>query len=104
MKDFAKVVQYSREALAISLPDKQFFIHYLGVAAYELKEYQKAVPYFYQVIEIDPQHTDAFYYLGLCLNALGQEEKGKAVLRQAAILYQTEGPSIKEDELNVRVF
>lgn len=64
--------------------------------AYDEKQYEEALGFLREALELDPNNVDAFYYLGLVRIATGKVEEATDVLEQArirdpkdeAILYQ----------------
>lgn len=44
-----------------------------GVALYNKKDYQAAIPYFDKAIEIDPDYVDAYFNAGVCYSNIGYE-------------------------------
>ena len=104
LKRLSDVNQYAKEALSLAFPAPEFFVYYLGAEAYESKEYQNAMAFFYRVLKVNPKHAEALHYLGGCLKVLGQEEKAGEIFKRAAIAKEMYGSSIDEDKIDARLF
>ena len=105
LKDFPEALRYAASALGPDIAHQDFLYYYAGLAAYNLKRYDQSVYFLKECIKKNPQHADAFYYLGLCLKALGKEEMALVSLQQAAVLHQTVGPLLPIAEgMNPQIF
>lgn len=71
-------------------------IFYLGVAYYELQDYDKAIATFERCLKSNPVLSDAKYYYGCALIRKGDEVKGKAFINEAREDAK-EGKTINED-------
>lgn len=72
------------------LPEPPFenpsYVFLIGRAFYELGEAEKAVPYIEEAVRNDPNHADAFYYLGLLRDDAGDIRGAvEAFLRSRAL-------------------
>ena len=50
-------------------------LNFLGIIHLNLKNYKRAINYFYQVLSIVKNHAVAFYNLGFCLEQIGDEKR-----------------------------
>ena len=61
------------EQLIAKEPQSKMANYAMGVALYNKKDYEKAIPYFDKAIEIDPEYVDAYYNAGVCYSNIGYE-------------------------------
>lgn len=76
--NWPEAVSQYRKALSYEpcSPDLWYFIHNnLGFSLNQLGEYDAAIPYLKQAIEIEPRRSNAYKNLGLALEALGELSK-----------------------------
>jgi len=78
------------------------FYYYGGVAAYNLKYYEKAVELLQIALQKDPRNSDAVYYFGLCLKVAGKQDMAEAVLTKAEFLHK-QGIDVLSPFLKARV-
>lgn len=69
---------------------------YLGVAAYELKEYKSAIEYFNTSLKVYANFADALYYKGISQYKLGKKEEAESTLRMAK---ENRENTINEDQV-----
>lgn len=105
LKDFSKIMGYSKEAFALGTPDAEFFLYQQGLLVLKSGGYAQALRIFQKIVEINPRNAGAFYSLGVCLKALGQENKGEQALQQAKFLSDTARADLpKKNEFKLRLF
>lgn len=105
MKDFKAMFYYANEAIELGFQPQSDFYFYAGIASYQLKEYERAVYLFQECTKMDSDYTDAFYYLGLSLKALGKEELAVKTIRKSVVLYNTIGSRLgKEDRVELEIY
>ena len=101
-KNFFAMLDAANAALAAKFPEEEFFYYYAGVAAYQLKDYAKAADLLQRCIQEDPKLSDAYYFLGLSLKALGKEDEGEKFLGQGTVL-KGSGNSMQSSEKEFRL-
>lgn len=57
-----------------------------GIAAFDQKRYQRAAPYFQNIITADPNHIEALYYLGRTKHAQGKNTEALLLLEKVLAL------------------
>ncbi|MEO7659007.1 MAG: hypothetical protein ABIV48_05275, partial [Pyrinomonadaceae bacterium] len=69
-------------------PNYYLALHRMGKELFLAKNYEKAIPFFYKAIEINPKSATSFYYLGYSMHNLGKDFNKAATmsLEEAAIL------------------
>jgi tetratricopeptide (TPR) repeat protein len=58
-------------------PNNPLYSYNLGISLFKLKNYEKAVPYFQETLEIRDPFNDSFYYLAASYVELGQIDEAK---------------------------
>jgi len=105
LKNYEEVMRIARFVITSGLDHQEFFYYYAGLAAYELKEYQKAIALLELAVEKAPHHADTFRYLGLCLKALGRDKDAVKAVARFIILSKTKDPGIlREDEIDLQAY
>ncbi len=103
-KDFSQMFKDSLYAIKARLDDNGIFYYYAGVAAYELKEYRKAITFLKQYSKINVNDSDAAYYRGLSLRGLKKEREAKTFFKKAVELQKAQGIYFnKIDNINLRI-
>jgi len=51
----------------------------LGCIAFRKKEYQEAIRYFRELLDIDRQDHEVFYYLGCACQQMGLQSEGRSL-------------------------
>lgn len=82
-------VEEAKKCMA-RLPDPPYengsYVFLIGRAYYELGETEKAAPFIEEAVRADPTHADAFYYLGLLRDDVGDARGAvEAFLRSRAL-------------------
>ena len=104
-QDYSSVIEYATQALILELPEEDFFLYYLGRAAYEKGLYEQAIGILQDAVEINSDHVDATYYLGLSIKAFGLEQMGNGILLRADKLREEIGETEPEESgIDVRIF
>ncbi len=69
-------------------PNYYLALHRMGKELFTAKNYEKAIPYFYNATEVNPKSATSFYYLGFAMHNLGKSYNKAATvsLEQAATL------------------
>jgi tetratricopeptide (TPR) repeat protein len=87
---------------AQALPNGDARAHFdRGVEAYRANRDEEAVEAFRQAAQLDPDFAEAYYRLGLALNATGQSEESDKSFEQAIKLYEK---LTKRDPKNANAF
>jgi len=86
LNEFEKMFNIAVNAIKSNFDQEGYFFCYAGLAAYEMKDYKKAIELLNESIRKNSDHPDALNYLGLSLKALGQEKQSKEVLSKASVL------------------
>ena len=60
----------------------------VGISHFVKGEYEQAIPEFEKSIELEPNHTDSYYYLGQCYLQMGIIEYNKKNIFKASRLYR----------------
>ena len=98
LRDFSRSFIYANYALSQNFEPRDFFYYYAGIAAYELKEFERASVLFKTCIEINPARSEAVSFLGRSLKELGEEDLSARVLSQVEGFVRKEGSSLLEGE------
>lgn len=91
-KDFDKTIRERGEDWIHFLE-----LFYMGAIQYELRNYDKAIGYFDKTLHTYTNFSDAKYYKGLCLLALGERTKAELLMREGKRDFE-QGYSINEDD------
>jgi tetratricopeptide (TPR) repeat protein len=70
LNNYPAVVRVSQLALDKGMSGKAIFYYYLGVGAFQLKQYENAARVFQKCVELNPRFQDAYRWLGLCYREL----------------------------------
>ncbi|MES2779226.1 MAG: tetratricopeptide repeat protein [Bacteroidota bacterium] len=73
-------------------------LFYLGIAQFELGDYNNAIQTFDKALALYPEFSDAHYYKGKCYECTGQTEAAEACLKQART-DSDKGYTINEDSV-----
>ncbi len=74
-------------------PGDEIFLYYGGVAAYEMKLFDKALILFQQFLSAFPMSAEGMRYLGLTLQGMGQEDAAREFLSRAEHMARQGAPS-----------
>jgi len=94
LHNFAEMFQCARTAIASNLNDDGSFYYYAGLAAYKMGLYKESAYFLQEYTAKNSDFANAFYYLGLSLRALGNEDLSVKALGRAKLLRLTEGSEI----------
>ena len=97
MKKYEDVVRTASLAIKTGSDDPDFFNLYLGIAAYNLNEYGRAVSFLKKAINKNPNNGDAYRYLGLSIKQLGNEKLGGNLITRAKQLTHAHGSFIENE-------
>jgi len=107
LEEFPAVLHNATYAIEKNLGDKRIFHYYGGIAAYKLGWYAQAINLLQKYVYSGHKDisSDAFLYLGLSLEAIGQKGRANVFLKQAEAAKGTKDPSISiEDKVTVQIF
>ena len=94
LHNFVEMFRCARTAIASNLNEDGSFYYYAGLAAYKMGLYKEAAYFLQEYTAKNSDFANAFYYLGLSLRALGNEDLSARALGRAKLLRQTEGTEI----------
>ena len=96
---------HSLYAIEAGIDPQDFFYFQAGVAAYELGEFEKAIPLLHASIQLNPNHVESFHYLGLSLQALNKEDIAQQAFERENFLRNV-NPELNnhEDEFDIQIF
>jgi tetratricopeptide (TPR) repeat protein len=83
LKDYSAMIRIAEMAQQSGFFDKSQFYFYLGLAAYGLNDYGKAVTLLQQSISLNAANPEAFAYMGLSLQTLNKADVAAQFLLQA---------------------
>ena len=107
INDYDKALEYYLKALALDAvsesKNKGIYV-YLNTRAgsiyYQMKDYPQAIEYLESAIKMSPQNVEAYYYLGLSYDKIGETEKAQEFLsRVLELAPQSEFAQEAEKEL-----
>lgn len=105
LRNFPVMLRTATHVINSSFGNKDAAYYYAGIAAYELKAYERGAFFLQEGIRRNPHNVHALHYLGLCLKALGKEKMSVMILQKAESLPKTENPiRLKEDNIEIRIF
>jgi len=104
--DYSQVFDIAIKAINANFDTDGYFSYYGGVAAFKSKKYSVAVTLFQEAIQKNPDYPDAYYFLGMTMEALGFNDQSQVFFRKAAVLKNTLAPKEYFDapEVHVRIF
>ena len=87
INDYDKALKYYLNALALDAvsesKNREIYV-YLNTRVwsvyYQMKDYSQAIEYLESVIKMSPQNVEAYYYLGLSYDKIGEKEKAREYL------------------------
>ena len=95
-EDYQNVLTHAVAGIQTNLDQEGVYQYYAGMAAYYLKDFKTAIYYLQESIKRNPRYSNAFYYLGMSVQALGKEDLANNFLKQAEIL-KTPQDSLQEE-------
>lgn len=90
LERFPLMVETALHGANFSEDNKDFFYYYAGLGAFELKNYNAAVKYLGQCIELNPWNRNAYRYLGLSFEEINMPKMSESVLKRARHLDKIE--------------
>ena len=81
--NFPGMYSYATRAIKLGFEKDGSLNYSAGRAAYELKEYEKAVIFLQESLKLREANADAYNYLGLSLKALGKDRVASALQQRA---------------------
>jgi Tfp pilus assembly protein PilF len=91
-KEFEKVISEGEDLLdKVSDKQRKTLVQMLALANFHSKEYEKALPYFRQLIELDKNNPDSHFNICTCFILNKQPEQGLESLEEAINIYQEKG-------------
>ena len=116
LKQYSLAMDFANLAIQSTDGATEDFYYYGGLAAYEMKSYDEATRYFQICLSKDPDHPEAYRYIGLILEATGKKDSAQKVLGRAEKLRQQrhwqprkkiigfEIPTVEGQGINLRIF
>ena len=94
--DYSAMMQDSLRGLKGDLIADDVFLYYAGLAAYQLKIYDKALELLYPYTNKHPDRWQAFHYMALSLQGMGKKEAADFFMEISRQL-KTKAPVIEEE-------
>jgi len=107
INDYDKALEYYLKALALDAvsesKNRGIYVYLntrVGSIYYQMKDYSQAIEYLEKAEEMSPQNVEAYYYLGLSYDKIGETEKAQEFLsRVIELAPQSEFAQEAEKEL-----
>ncbi|MCB9771482.1 MAG: tetratricopeptide repeat protein [Candidatus Omnitrophica bacterium] len=99
VEDYKSMLLYARQGVARGFLDKATAYYFMGVASYQLREYENAVGFLQESITNNFQYAQAFQILALCLQALNRPESKSAFIAASSLRQDGKIFEVKEPEL-----
>ena len=87
INDYDKALEYYLKALALDAvsesKNRGIYVYLntrVGSIYYQMKDYSQAIEYLEKAEEMSPQNVEAYYYLGLSYDKIGETEKAREYL------------------------
>ncbi len=106
LRQYDQGAMLALKGMATATQQKDFYLYYAGLCAFELKDFMKAVYFFQECLKINPDHADATDRLAQTLKASGQETVLVGVLEERARALRRSGwkqPPL-EEALTPKIF
>ncbi len=105
LKNFPAMLRAATYMIDADSGNTDVAYYYAGLAAYEMKAYERAALLLKECVRRDSANTYALHYLGLCLKELGKEQLAAGILRKVKSLPQGKNPIFsKDDEIKIKIF
>lgn len=102
---YNELLQFAIKSIADKNDENGVYYHYAGLAAFNLKAFDKAAILFEKAIELNQQNADAVLYLGLCLQAVGRNDIARGYMATASKLHAQYGSfADKYENFDVQLF
>src|SRR3989338_8306700 len=72
--NFAEALRGTQYAIKTNTEPQDFFYHFAGLAAYQLKDYKMALYFLQESLKLNPRNAEIFHSLGLVWQALGKND------------------------------
>jgi tetratricopeptide (TPR) repeat protein len=103
--NYQAVVSMGKTASILNLDQKDFFLYYAGLAAYQIKEYDQSIDAFEECIKLNPSFTQAYEYLAFAYKAKGMQGAAHQMTDRAMSLKRTQGDlKLRGDENHPLIF
>ena len=96
MHDYPFMLAASLQAARRERAGDDIFFYYAGVAAYEMRMFDKAIVLLQRYLSAVPAGAEGMHYLGLALQGMGQQRAGEELLKKAERLAIQNGPSLPD--------
>lgn len=104
LEDYRSVMTYAMTGIQTKLDRQGVYYYYAGTAAYYLKDFRSAIYYLQESVKQNPEYSNALYYLGMSVQAVGKEDLANKFLDQAQKLKTSVDPLqeyLKKKELQI---
>ncbi len=93
-KKYYELVRYTVAAIKEGLDEKGFYYYYAGLASFHTGKYKDAMSFLEECIKKRPNFADAYYYYGLSLKSLNEDNLALRFFKKAIYLKKN-----KDDEM-----
>jgi len=105
LKNYPEVLLLAEKGIDANLEKGGALHYYAGLGSYQLKEYEHSFSFLKESIRRDPNDAQAYYHLGLSLQALGKKQMAEETFQKAAYLQSIKSQSrSKEDNIRIQIF
>lgn len=101
-QQFESLIAAAQTALGLGLDDDGFFLYYLGVGAYHIKQYEASISYLQKSAQKTPDAAEIYQYISLNLKAMGQDPLAASALEKSKELENLKG-RVFSDLRNIRL-
>lgn len=101
VEDYKSMLLYARQGVTRGFLDKATAYYFMGVASYQLKEYENAVGFLQESIANNFQYAQAFQIMALCLQFLNRPESKSAFVAASSLRHDGKIFKAKEPDLLV---
>ncbi|MCA9407863.1 MAG: tetratricopeptide repeat protein [Candidatus Omnitrophica bacterium] len=85
-KNYLQMFNTAYGAVKSGVDENGIYLYFAGLAAFNLKEFQKAAFLFQESIKKNSNFTESYYYLGLSYEKIGKIEEAKTAAQRAVFL------------------
>ena len=85
-KKFQEVLRGAQYAIKTNTEPKDFFYYFVGLSAYQLKDYKTAMYSLQESLKLNPKNAETFHYLGLISKDLGKEDMANKFFQEEKLL------------------
>jgi len=105
LENYSDLVQLANLAMTLNLDFQDKFYYYAGRAAYAIHDYHRSIFFLKECIDRNPNHADAYLYLGLSLKEVGRMDFAVKNFKKAQILSKVNAiVQAEEEELHPQIF